>query len=440
MARLDWIITGTLLLGLTGCVSTDEPDQPQTPGQEQPDDETLEVAEQCGERSAPDATPEEFGLNTRADLEVATALLAELSPENDNVLLSPYSLRMAFGQVLAGTEGASRDEIEATLGFAELGERSHAVLNAVTQDLQSRNAEETEYEPELILRPVNRSFFDIGYEGAIDDDWLEAVQAFYGTCVEVFAMNEDQRATIDHVNGWVADQTNDLIPELVKFLPESVSLIIVNALYFKASWAEPFGESLTQDGTFTTRSGSRVDVEMMRAPLHQGRYAEEEGWQAVGMPYSDGRLEMVVILPAEGTEAAFAEALDADTLESVLGGLVGATVDLRLPKFDLMSTWGLRTALEAMGMSAPFNNGEDFDSLAEGMLPIFEVFHDVAITIDEKGTEAAAATAVVFGEDGGEPLAAEATVVVDRTFYVAIHDKGAGAVLFFARIGDPSAG
>ena len=217
-------------------------------------------------------------------------------------------------------------------------------------------------------------------------------------------------------------------------------MIVVNALYFKASWAEAFEESLTRDETFTTWTGGSVSVEMMHAPLHEGSYGEGPGWQAVSMPYSDGQLEMLVILPAADTEAEFADSLGADALEAIFDGLQPSTVDLSLPKFDLMSTWALRPVLESLGMQAAFENGEDFDPIASDMMPIFEVFHDVAIAIDEKGTEAAAATAVVFGEDGtGEDPGVDATVVVDHTFYLVIRDRKAGAVMFFGRVGDPTA-
>lgn len=441
MARLDWIASLTLLATLTACGTTDPVlgDDPEVPS----DDDTTPVdepAEHCGERATPDATQEELDINARADLELGVTLLGALpEPEDDNVLVSPYSLRMAFGQVYAGTQGASQPEIESIFGFSELGERSHAVLNAVTQELESRNAEATEERPELIVRPINRSFFDLAYEDSVGDQWLATVQSFYGTCIEVLDLNTDQEAALEHVNGWVSDQTNGLIPNLVKFLPEYAALIVVNAFYLKAAWSVPFEESRTHDGTFATWSGSTVAVEMMHEPFHQGRYAEQEGWQAVSLPYTDGRLEMVVILPETGTDAAFAEALDADQLESILDQMSHATVDLTLPEFDLTSTWGLRNTLMALGMQAAFENGEDFSPIAAGMMPIFEVFHDVAIVIDEKGTEAAAATAVVFGEDGGEEPFAEATVVVDHTFYLAIRDQQAGALLFLARVGDPSA-
>lgn len=442
MPDYRFLTPGLLLLGLTACATTDQPagDLEIVDGEQQPDEpEVNEPAEQCGERSAPTATDEELALNTQGELELGTALLTELSGQHDNVLLSPYSLRSAFGQVYAGTQGTSRGEIEAVLGFADLGERTHAVLNSVSQQLESRNAEATEFSPQLIVRPVNRSFFDVAYEDSVGELWLETVQSHYGTCTEVFDMNADHEATKKYVNDWVSAQTGDLIPNLVKSLPESVSLILVNALYFKAAWATPFSESLTHKASFLARSGGEVEVDMMHAPLHQGSYAEHEQWQAVSLPYSDGRLEMVVVLPAEGSEEDFAASLDAGQLQDVFDALEYTTVDLQLPKFDLMSSWGLRSTFQTMGMSAAFENAGDFSPIAEGMMPIFEIFHDVAIIIDEKGTEAAAATAVVFGEDGGEDPVAEAQVVADRTFYVAIRDRSAGAVMFFARVGDPTA-
>ena len=450
MADNKWLAVTALSfsLSLTACPAGDggdeaiPSDEEGDPGDDDDDDddELDNDQAQCGERLTADASDEELAINRRADLDVATALLAELGGDEANVLLSPYSLRTAFGQVYGGSQGASREEIEQVLGFTELGDRTHDVLNTVTQALESRNAEETESSPELVVRPINRSFLDTGYESAVNDDWLTLMQESYGACLEVFDMNVDQPATLEHVNGWVSDQTRGLIPNLVKSLPDYVALIVVNALYFKASWQTPFEEGLTTDAAFATWSGGSAQVDMMRAPFNEGQYGAGEGWQAVTIPYSDWRLDMLVILPDAGTEATFEAGLDGGVLEDVFDSLQPTTVDLSMPKFDLKSTWSLRSALESLGMPSAFVNAQDFDPIAQGMEPIYQVFHDVAIIIDEKGTEAAAATAVVFGEDGGEDPVAEATVVVDHTFYLAIRDREAGAVMFFARIGDPSDG
>ncbi|MBC8067898.1 MAG: serpin family protein [Deltaproteobacteria bacterium] len=399
----------------------------------------IDARVECSEHAQLTVSAEDLARNGRGDAAVGLKLLGALGQESDNVLLSPLSLRTAFGQVDAGASGASRTEIEDVFELTELGERSHDVLGGAMQLLQSRNAAETEQAPELIFRPANRSFFDIAFESSVNAGWLKQVQESYGVCFEYFDMNRDTAETRAHINDWVADQTHDMIPELVKFLPEHVSLVLVNALYFKASWETPFDAGLTTDRQFTTRSGARVELPMMRAPVLMAQYASTDGWEAVAIPYSNARLEMVVILPATSAATSFESSLDADALDGIFEELAPSYVDLALPKFDITSSWALRPALERLGMNAPFSNAADFRGIAEGMEPIFEVFHDVAIAIDEKGTEASAATAVVFGEDGGEESVAEHTVVVDRTFYVAIRDSEARSVLFFARIGNPAA-
>jgi serpin B len=419
----------------TGASATTEAESESTG--ELPDD-GIESQVECSDRAALDATAEELDVNGRADAMVGLELLGALGKDTDNVLLSPFSLRTAFGQVYAGTSGASRTEIESLFGFAELGDRSHDVLGAVAQTLETRNAAETEYAPELVLSPANRSFFDLAFEETIVKSWKTRVQDAYGVCFEFFDMNRDLEATKAHINRWVAHETHDKIPDLVKFLPPHVSAVVVNAVYFRASWGTPFEDGLTMPGTFTTRSGAEVQVDMMRAPVMAGGYAQGDGWTAVGIPYSDSRLEMVIVVPSMDV-ATFEAGLDDAALDDIFDGLTRTYVDLKLPKFNIKSTWALKDALMSLGMTAPFQNPADFYGIAPGIDKIEEVFHDVAIAIDEKGTEAAAATAIVFGDDGGGEPEPEVTVVVDRTFYLAIRDRDARSVMFFARIGDPKA-
>lgn len=400
-------------------------------------DNPVQSVELCGERAELEATADELDASAIADADVGLDLLGQLGESDDNVLLSPLSLRSAFGQVYAGTGGNSRTQIAATLGFDGLGDRTHAVLGGIERELQSRNAEGTEEEPAVAFRPANRTFVDVSYADALNDDWLAIVQQQYGTCVEVFDINADPGLSRTYMNDWVASQTNDLIPELIGGLPDVTAMVVVNALYFKASWATPFVEAYTEPDAFTTRGGVTKDVPTMHASVLPASHAQGEGWVAVGLPYSDGRLEMVVIVPDLDTSTAFEEGLDGVGLDAIFDALAPTYIDLSLPKFDLKSEWSLKDALEMLGMTAPFSNGGDFSGIAAGMYPIFEVFHDVAIAVDEKGTEAAAATAIVFGDEGGEEPVSEYSVVVDRTFYVAIHDRSIGSVMFFARIGDP---
>lgn len=436
-----WLV-GLVSCALVGCPSSE--DVGETAAESMPADsydpeDPVEGDVRCGDRTASTVEDPEWALNAVEDAALGLALLEELGAENDNVLVSPMSMRSAFGQVYAGTTGTSRDELAQVFGFDALGDRTHAILGGAESTLLTRNTEGDEYTPPLVFRPANRSYFDLALEDGIDPAWSETVKREYGVCLELFDLNADQDATIAHVNGWVANQTNDLIPGIVKFLPERVTLILVNALYFKAAWAVPFEPSLTQDRPFTTRSSGVVQAPTMRAPLMDGRYASGEGWQAVALPYTDQRLEMVVILPDEGTD--LESTLDATALDGIFGALQPGVVDLSLPKFDLFSSWSLRNTLMSMGLSSAFVNDQDFVGIAKGMAPIAEVFHDVALIVDEEGTEAAAATAIVFGEDGGgEDPSSTHTVVVDRTFYVAIRDREVQNLMFFARIGDPKQG
>lgn len=422
----------------TGAVDpTDDTTGDEPTGDTTGGDNPVQSVEMCGERAALEATAAELATSAVADADVALDLLGALGAAEDNVLLSPLSLRSAFGQVYAGTSGASHGEIASVLGFEESGDRTHAVLGGIERELQTRNFAETEDQPGVTFAPANRTFVDVTYADALEPDWLAIVQEQYGVCIEVFDINRDREVSRDYINAWVASQTHELIPELVGGLPDFTAMVVVNALYFQASWATPFADDLTSMRPFTTRGGVTKDVSTMRAPLLSASHAAGDGWVAVGLPYSDGRLEMVVIVPDLDTTAAFEEGLDGAGLDAIFGALAPTYVDLSLPTFDLKSEWNLKEPLMALGMNAPFVNGSDFAGIAAGMFPIWEVFHDVAISIDEKGTEAAAATAIVFGDEGGEEPEVEHVVVVDRTFYVAIRDQNVGSVMFFGRVGDP---
>jgi serpin B len=441
MMDMRWWVGGLMVGALAGCAAAEDGAQDEgaqnEAGTESDPDDPIHAVVRCDERAEHEVSGEERSINATADAAVGLDLLAILGENEDNVLLSPMSLRSAFGQMYAGTDGASREEMGAVLHLEDLGDRVHAVVGGLEHELQSRTVAEDSYQPGLDFRPANRSFFDIPFEDEVSPDWLAIAHQDYGVCVEFFDLNADHAATLAHINGWVADQTADLIPELVKFLPGHVSLVVVNALYFHASWATPFEPEATELRSFTTFGGATKDVPTMWAPVLHGRYGEGDGWVAVALPYTDDRLEMIVILPEPETSATFEAGLDDTTLDAVFAALEPSGFELRLPKFQIRSEWELKEPLQALGMQAPFSNGSDFEGIASGLGPIALVFHDVAITIDEKGTEAAAATAVVLDEGGEEPVA-EHVVVVDHTFYVVIRDRQAQSVMFFARIGDPS--
>jgi len=406
------------------------------------DGDELEIVRSDEPRDlAPNPTDEERASDRSGAVGFTSALFGEISDLEDNVVFSPHSIRMAFAQVHLGTNGAVKSEIESVLGFGA-GDRTPVVLNALDLDLASRNfagdgndeLEEGE-QPPLDLVVANSLFADHGFADSVNADFLDALAINYDAGIRIVPFDTDVELGRQLVNGWVAEQTRDKIPELIKGLPSSVELIVVNTLYFKASWQAPFEESATAKAPFTTRAGTSVEVDTMNATLLQADYAAVESeWEAIALPYSDGRLQMVVIVPSD--PAAFEDGLDGEGLTAIFAALAPSVIDLALPKCQVRSPFSVRGPLETVGMTAPFNDVSGFSGIPTGN-PIVDVVHETFIAVDEKGTEAAAATAIIFG-DSGEPTESEHVVAVDRTFYLAIRDRSAETVLFFGRIDDPS--
>ncbi|HEX9258394.1 MAG TPA: serpin family protein, partial [Acidimicrobiales bacterium] len=242
------------------------------------------------------------------------------------------------------------------------------------------------------------------------------------------------------INGWVADQTAQRIPELIAqgVLDGMTRLTLVNAVYLKAAWRQPFYEGATKDAPFNRADGSIVDVPLM-ALSERLRYGKGDGWQAVELPYVGGSLAMTIVVPDRGALATFEQGFDLATIENVVAALSPRQVDLRLPKFDVEQSLQLNDALVALGMPDAFDpDRADFSPmLGTEKLYISDVIHQANMTVDEKGTEAAAATAIVMRATSApiDPV----QLTVDRPFLVLLRDLPTGAILFAGRIADPSA-
>jgi serpin B len=219
-------------------------------------------------------------------------------------------------------------------------------------------------------------------------------------------------------------------------LTPATRLTLVNAIYLKAPWQTPFSEGATEEGTFTRADGSTVEVPFM-ATTSSYPYASGDGWQAVEVPYLGGSLAMTLILPDD--LAGFERTLTPDGLTAITSSLTDTQVALALPRFGIETKAELASILAALGMPTAFTDAADFSGITTAeRLAISDVIHQANIDVDEKGTEAAAATAVVMRQTAmpSEPL----TVRVDRPFLFALRDVPTGATLFLGRVGDPSMG
>ncbi|XXY71546.1 serpin family protein [Sorangium sp. So ce291] len=364
----------------------------------------------------------------------AFALYQQLAGMPGNLFYSPYSMSSALAMTYAGARGATETEMAGALRFTLPQERLHPAFNALDLALARRGqgAEGKDGEG-FRLKVANALWGQVGSSFA--PSFLDVLAESYGAGLRVvdFAQAPDEARGI--INGWVAERTEDRIKDI---LPEgaiqpATRLVLTNAVYFNAAWQFPFDEEDTAPGDFTLVDGTTVSVPMMNGSAQLG-YGEGDGYEALELPYDGGELSMVLVLPEEGGE--LEAGLDRERLEGVIGSLGTRSVTMTLPKFKFESTLDLVPQLVELGMPIAFTGRADFSGIdGQGGLFISDVLHKAFVSVDEAGTEAAAATAVVIGETSApEP----ATIRFDRPFLFFIRDIETGAVLFVGRVMNPS--
>jgi len=369
----------------------------------------------------------------------AADLYGILAQEEGNLVLSPYSIMVALAMTRVGATGETLEQMSDVLYAVEAGDLDGG-LNAIEQALATRSGEYqwVDKKVQLELAPVNQLWGQRDYP--FHDAFLDTLAAEYGAgmrLVDYVKATEDARKAI---NEWVSEQTRERIPELIPegVLDDQTRLVLTNAIYLNAPWMRRFAEGATAPAPFTLLDRSTVEAQMMRLS-EKLRYAEGAGYEAVELPYVDGSLAMIVVVPEEGRFAEFESAFGADVLASVVAELEIAQVNLSFPRFEFRTPSGLKDALSEMGMPIAFDGDlADFSGMSpDGKdLYIQDVLHEAFISVDEEGTEAAAATAVIVGETSAPQLSVDLTV--DRPFMFFIRDNETGALLFIGRVLDPT--
>ena len=360
-----------------------------------------------------------------------------LKEEEKNLFYSPHSISLALAMTYAGARGETGQQMADTLHYTLPQDRLHPAFNWLDLELASRGeGAEGKDGAGFCLNITNTIWGQEDY--AFLPEYLDTLSLNYGAGMRLVDFTSDPEASRVAINDWVSDETEgrikDLIPKGV--IDELTRLVLTNAIYFNAAWAEPFEENRTQDGTFHLLDGSQVTVPMMHQTASFG-YAEGEGYQAVELPYDGRELSMVILLPAAGEFESFEESLDAGRVDAIVNDLTYQEIALTMPKFEIESDFSLVDALAEMGMPVAFSMDADFSGMdGTRELYIGEVIHKAFITVDEAGTEAAAATAVEM-QLKGAPMAS-ATVTVDRPFIFFIRDVETDAILFVGRVVNPS--
>src|SRR6059058_942449 len=397
-----------------------------------------------------------FDLAAKATNELAVDLHRQLAKGDENLCISPYSIENALAMTLAGADGDTRSEMARVLHLTNDagGPASFAALQHSLEEMSAKTAElvkeSKKYggpsEP-ITLNIANRLFAQKGYP--FRQAYLSLVKQNFGGAFEPIDFSADPIAATQHINKWVADQTRDRIRDLIPggALDKTTRLVLANALYLKAPWASEFSDNATHPEPFHVRAGTPVDVPMMRKTDKQFGYAKREGLTAVSLPYAGGDLQFLVLLPDDIDGLRGLESKLSGDMLAGCAKLEKRDVDLYLPKFKLEPpTITLGKQFEALGMKSAFDqpkSSANFDKIAprtpNDYLYISQIFHKTFIAVDEKGTEAAAATAVAMMAATGlmSPPPAPIEVKVDRPFVYAIQHVPSGVCLFLGRVTDP---
>lgn len=362
----------------------------------------------------------------------AFRMLRQLAATDGNVVFSPYSLSIALSMTSAGARTQTLTELSSALGFP----MPSPELDATFARINSRIAEAitTSGDRAITLRVANRIWADEGLP--VLPTFAALTGQYYGAEVGR-AKFTDSAKTADLVNAWIADQTKGLVPKLVE--PANIvpgGMVLTNALYFKGRWNETFSERGTTNAPFTHSSGEVTHMPMMRQ-VERFAYAQTDNYQAINLGY-EGSASMIVILPSPGKMNDVVAGLSSTSLSALTSGFSHREVNLSLPKFTVQSRQSVAQTLQTLGATLAFTDDADFSAMASDPLKIGDVLHGAKIIVDENGTEAAAATAVVMAPTSAAPSRDEPIVMkVDRPFIMIIRERTTGVLLFVAKVSDP---
>lgn len=383
-------------------------------------------------------TVENSDLDTLVDGNTAFTLnlYQQLKDKEGNIFYSPHSLSVALAMTYAGARGETEQQMAEALSFYLSQDRLHPAFNYLDQLLASRGeGAEGKDDEGFRLNIVNDIWGQKDFSFLAD--FLDTLAENYGAGLRILdfinAPEESRVAINDYISEKTEDKIKDLIPEGV--IDPMTRLVLTNAIYFNAAWLYPFSEDLTSDGIFYLLDGGEVTVPMM----HQGEslgYTEGNGYQAVELKYDGEELSIDILLPDSGQFDNFETALDAELLNDIINNLESKHVELTLPKWEYESSFMMKEVLKAMGMPIAFTDAADFSGMTgKRDLYIDEVIHKAFVSVDEAGTEAAAASAVIM-QLTAMPTDT-AVVTVDRPFIYLIRDIETGDILFFGRVVNP---
>lgn len=351
-----------------------------------------------------------------------------LAKETGNIFFSPFSLNTALAMTYLGADKNTAEQMKKVLHFQDEGLHESfseliASLNQPTEGYQLSVANALWVQKDYPLLP----------------SFLEAVEKFYKATVDSVDFVLDPQGSVRKINEWIEQKTEGKIKDMLREddVDELTRVILTNAIYFKGNWRFPFDPQSTKKDFFFANKTEKIEVDMMKQ-TREFQYFEDEKTQILKLPYADSTLSMIIVLPKESaTLKSVEEEFTKERFETWYRNLSPTMVRVFLPRFKIMKRLELKRTLMSMGMVDAFTDAADFSKMdGTHMLKIQNVIHQAFVEVNEEGTEAAAATAVIVGIKAA-PQPKIVTFRVDRPFIFFIHDDKTNVILFMGRLQRP---
>ena len=361
-------------------------------------------------------------------------LYSEYKLKEGNIFFSPYSISTALAITFEGARGQTADEMRTVFHFPK---DENARKLGYSGLLEKINAENENYK----LSTANALWAQENYKFL--DEYLNSVEKYYsGGVTNLDFVNETESSRIT-INDWVEDQTNDKIKDLIPrgLITPLTRLVLTNAIYFKGDWLKQFNEDETRDENFRISSNETKKVPMMRRTDEEAKFnfTENEDLQILELPYSGEKLSMLILLPKNDDLEYLENNLTLENLEKWKRDLREERVKVFIPKFKFETKYLMAEDLKKMGMPTAFSMAADFSGMTEERdLFISAVVHQAFVEVNEEGTEAAAATAVIMTF---KSISIESKSIpifrADHPFVFLIQEKETGSILFLGRVSEP---
>lgn len=365
----------------------------------------------------------------RANNQFAFDLYQQVNRKGDNVFVSPYSISTAMGMTYTGASGKTRREISGVFGFHRDNNEHAKGFASLQQHLSELSGDD------IKLQIANGLWGQKDYD--FKDGFLNLNREYFSARVENVDFKRHSSRIRRNINQWVEEKTQDKIQDLIGegVLDPMTRLVLVNAIYFFGNWEHPFTEKRTGADDFFPQPGRKIQVPFMHQTIRIPFY-EDELFKAIALPYKKGDLSMLIVLPHKHEQMEELEKqMDGSFYQRLNDSLNRQQVDVSFPRFEMKDKYRLNSPLQQMGMKSAFGGDADFSGMSgRKELYISDVIHQTYVKVNERGTEAAAATGVVMRKTSAMPAK---KFKADHPFLFMIRDNHKQTILFLGKVSNP---